>query len=88
MQITFLYTGGRIDQAHHLSQAKRSLYDTVAFADAVEASVEATSESDTLIITTADHSHTFTIGGYPSRGNPILGRSCHVINFCFFRHPL
>ena len=22
---------------------------------------------------TADHSHVFTLGGYPDRGNPILG---------------
>ena len=32
-----------------------------------------TDVSDTLIIATADHSHVFTIGGYPMRGNPIFG---------------
>ena len=27
---------------------------------------------ETLITVTADHSHVFTIGGYPERGNPIF----------------
>lgn len=41
--------------------------------NAVELAVNMTSEEDTLIVVTADHSHVFTMGGYPSRGRNILG---------------
>ncbi len=64
---------GRIDHAHHAGNAHRALVDTVAYADAVGAAVEATDPAETLIVVTADHSHTMTIAGYPGRGNPILG---------------
>ncbi|KAL4221524.1 hypothetical protein ACF0H5_019781 [Mactra antiquata] len=68
-----LVEGGRIDHGHHYSQAVRALHETLAMADAVQEAVKMTKESDTLIVTTADHSHVFTIGGYPTRGNPIFG---------------
>lgn len=66
--------GGRIDHAHHNGNAYNALIDTIAFSAAVETAVSKTSTEDTLIIVTADHSHVFTIGGYPTRGNPILGK--------------
>jgi len=69
-----LVEGGRIDHAHHLGNAYRALYDGIAFADAVRVADEMTSQDDTLIIVTADHSHVFTITGYPTRGNPNLGK--------------
>ena len=69
-----LVEGGRIDHAHHFGNAYRALYDGIAFADAVRVADEMTSQDDTLIIVTADHSHVFTITGYPTRGNPILGK--------------
>lgn len=65
--------GGRIDHAHHSGNAYRALSDTQQLSEAVKAVMEKTNLEDTLIIVTADHSHTFTIGGYPQRGNPILG---------------
>ena len=65
--------GGRIDHAHHGGNAIRALEDTLAFDAAIAAALEMTKSEDTLIIVTADHSHSLTINGYPQRGNPILG---------------
>ncbi|ENM5739964.1 alkaline phosphatase [Vibrio mimicus] len=65
--------GGRIDHAHHAGNAARALADTVALSDAVQVAMNKVNLKDTLIIVSADHSHTFTIAGYPARGNPILG---------------
>lgn len=66
---------GRIDHAHHAGNAYRALTDTIQLAEAVKVAQELTRDEETLIIVTADHSHTLTIGGYPSRGNPILGKA-------------
>jgi len=65
---------GRIDHGHHAGSASSALTDTIEFAKAVQAAVDATNDEETLIIVTADHSHVFTIAGYPKRGNPILGK--------------
>ena len=64
---------GRIDQAHHLGNAYRALTDTIELSNAVRAAVQKVNLDDTLIIVTADHSHTFNMLGYPARGNNILG---------------
>jgi alkaline phosphatase len=68
-----LVEAGRIDHAHHFSNAFRALGDTVALSEAVQWAVDNVDLSETLILVTADHSHTMTISGYPRRGNPILG---------------
>ncbi len=65
--------GGRIDHAHHLGNAYRALTETVEFSNAVRAAASKVNLDETLIIVTADHSHTFTMSGYPMRGNNILG---------------
>ncbi|MDX2236555.1 MAG: alkaline phosphatase [Hyphomonadaceae bacterium] len=66
---------GRIDHAHHEGKAHKALADAVAFDDAIRAALAQTSREDTLILVTADHSHTLTIAGYAQRGTPILGLS-------------
>ncbi len=70
--------GGRIDHAHHEGLAGKALEDTVAFDAAIKTALEMTKREDTLLVVTADHSHTMTINGYPKRGNPILGLAVDV----------
>lgn len=65
--------GGRIDHAHHAGQAGYALEEAVELARAVQYAVDHTDPAETLIMVTADHSHVFTIAGYPKRGNDILG---------------
>jgi alkaline phosphatase len=72
-----LVEGGRIDHGHHDNNAYRALTDGIALADAVAVADEMTGQDDTLIIVTADHSHTFIFAGYPTRGNPILGKAIY-----------
>jgi alkaline phosphatase len=64
---------GRIDHAHHGGNARRALQDTVALNQALKTAMDSVDLRDTLIVVTSDHSHTFTMSGYPERGNPILG---------------
>jgi len=68
-----LVEGGRIDHAHHQNYAKHALNELKEMDDAVQKALSLTNTDDTLIVVTADHSHVFSMGGYPSRGNPIMG---------------
>lgn len=65
--------GGRIDHGHHAGQAGLALEEAVEFANAIRYAIDHTDPDETLIMVTADHSHVFTIAGYPRRGNDILG---------------
>ncbi|MBK9216185.1 MAG: alkaline phosphatase [Chloracidobacterium sp.] len=65
--------GGRIDHSNHNGNAYRALSETVEFSNAIRAAKEMVDLDETLIIVTADHSHTLFIQGYPVRGNNILG---------------
>ena len=65
--------GGRIDHGHHDGKPGYALLEAQEFNRAVEVALDSVDLSDTLILVTADHSHVFTMGGYATRGNPILG---------------
>lgn len=64
---------GRIDHGHHIGNAYSALTETAALSAAVQKALDLVDTKDTLILVTADHSHAFTMSGYPRRGNPILG---------------
>ena len=63
----------RIDHGHHAGQAGYALEEAVEFARAIQWAIDNTDPKETLILVTADHSHVFTMAGYPRRGNDILG---------------
>ncbi len=65
--------GGRVDHGLHAGDAQRALGDAAALDEAIAAALAMTDADETLIIVTADHSHTLAMQGYPQRGNPILG---------------
>ncbi len=69
-----LVEAGRIDHGHHAGNAYRALHEGIALAKAVEIAKSLTNDQETMIIVTADHSHGFVMTGYPTRGNPILGK--------------
>lgn len=59
--------GGRIDHAHHEGNAYRAFIDTRMFDRAINAAQRSVNLNRTLILATADHSHVFTLAGYPMR---------------------
>jgi len=65
--------GGRIDHANHYAMATRALTETVAMDRAVDEILSRVDLEETLVIVTADHSHTLSVGGYPGRGANITG---------------
>ena len=58
------------------------MIETVEFSAGIKEAVEATKSNETLIIATADHSHVFTIGGYSTLDNDILGNKINRGIFC------
>jgi len=64
---------GRIDHAHHEGTAVRSLSETLEMDRTVQRILDHVDLEETLVIVTADHSHTMTMGGYPGRTADIGG---------------
>ena len=62
-----------IDKAHHENWAKKALEEVLELDKAVTTALEMVDIDETLIIVTADHSHSLTISGYPRREYDILG---------------
>jgi alkaline phosphatase len=51
----------------------KALEEFVMFDDSIGLALNKTYEDETLVVVTADHSHTMSIGGFASRGGDILG---------------
>ena len=66
---------GHIDRLHHNGRSHHAFHETVSLSNSVEVALNMTNEKDTLIIVTADHSHTMSLSGYQARGTNILGQS-------------
>uniref|UniRef100_A0A1B0G9D9 Alkaline phosphatase n=1 Tax=Glossina morsitans morsitans TaxID=37546 RepID=A0A1B0G9D9_GLOMM len=64
--------GGLIDWLHHFNKPRLALDETIEFSKAIQAARQITSEEDTLIVVTADHSHAFSYGGYPQRKSDVF----------------
>ena len=70
----FLFVeGARIDHGHHDGIARYALNEAIELDKAIAKAVSMVDLSETLIVVTADHSHTLTISGYLDQGEDILG---------------
>ncbi|MBM3603247.1 MAG: alkaline phosphatase [Alphaproteobacteria bacterium] len=76
---------GRVDHGSHDGNAHRTFTDGVAFAEAIQATMEATNPEETLIIVTSDHDHAMVFNGYCGRGTPITGL-CYDVSTDRIKH--
>ena len=75
---------GRIDHGHHAGIAYKALTETQELHETVAWLLTQVDLDETLIVVTADHSHTLTLAGDATRGNPILGK---IIGNDMYGHP-
>lgn len=64
---------GRIDHGHHAGSGYKALNETQELHQTVQWLLNHIDLNNTLLVVTADHSHTLTLAGYATRGNPMLG---------------
>ncbi|KAK4296997.1 hypothetical protein Pmani_030549 [Petrolisthes manimaculis] len=70
----FLFVeGGLIDLGHHGNKGRKAVTETVELDEAVQVALSMTNPANTLIVVTADHAHSLSINGYPTRHTDILG---------------
>lgn len=62
-----LIESGRIDHGHHENKAKLALEEVAHLHKVVDSIRSVIDEEETLMIVTADHSHSMTINGYAVR---------------------
>lgn len=72
--------GALIDKALHTNEAVKGINEVIQMEEAVSLALSTLNLEETLILVTADHSHTLTFNGYPPRGNDIFGMyyMCHI----------
>ena len=61
-----------VDKAHHDNWAKKAVEEVLELEAAVSVALNMT-DSSSLLLVTADHSHSLTISGYPRRHVDVLG---------------
>ncbi|XP_066287000.1 alkaline phosphatase-like [Branchiostoma lanceolatum] len=70
-----LVEGGRIDHGHHDGKAVKAINEAVEFDDAIQVAKDLLNLDESLIVVTADHAHTVSLGGWDtSRGSPLFGK--------------
>ena len=67
------HSGGRIDHAMHKNWGKMGLEELRQMHEAVKRALELVNLDETLVVVTADHSHSLSMIGYPARNESITG---------------
>ncbi|XP_014678002.1 PREDICTED: alkaline phosphatase, tissue-nonspecific isozyme-like [Priapulus caudatus] len=64
-----------VDKGHHSGRAFAASTEVTVLEEAVQTATAMTDADDTLLVVTADHSHSMLVAGYPKRGNPMFEKA-------------